>query len=131
MIAIGALRAHHLGVSTKLWYISLLDRALEAVMKKRAFLVPVSIAVSVLVPNAQGATSAVPEPTQGTATSISAGKSEQLSVGRIESRARYVVGEEEHTLRMVRTEAGTLLAQHESHSSHASHSSHGSHRSGR
>ncbi|WP_300297725.1 His-Xaa-Ser repeat protein HxsA2 [Ferrovibrio sp.] len=45
--------------------------------------------------------------------------------------ATYMAGDDLFVLRLLKTQSGTLMAQHGSHASHGSHGSHRSHQSGR
>lgn len=93
-------------------------------MKKRAFLVPVVVAVGAL--SAAQAANATVAPAQGSnevaVNPVNIAASPTLKIQTAPNRFDSFV--------LTRMPEGTLLAQHMSHSSHQSHSSHSSHYSG-
>lgn len=100
-------------------------------MAKRAFLVPIAVALAALTQTAQASvreTGQLPEVAGNPAPSTS----------QTEERAGAIVGESTWTMNvggdlfafvLARTETGEVVAYHRSHYSHESHSSHSSHRS--
>lgn len=92
-------------------------------MKKRAFLVPVAVAVGAMsIAQVADATIAPVQASNETAVnSTDAAATSELKIQTAPNRLDSFV--------LTRVPEGTLLAQHTSHASHSSHTSHVSHQS--
>jgi hypothetical protein len=93
------------------------------------FLVPVGVAVAALI-SSQSHAALTPSQTKIPSEVENLTEDLKKSLDTVLQKLTYQLGEEQHSLLLLKPASGIIYAQHGSHASHASHRSHGSHRSG-